>query len=60
MLAEFNAVRTSIITMYQSFKDESLKRIGIVPENPMSVRALGYLTARHMAYHLNVFQERYL
>ena len=60
MLAEFNAVRTSTITMYQSFNDEAMKRIGTASDNPMSVRALGYLTAGHVKHHLNVFQERYL
>ena len=60
MLAEFNAVRTSSITMYQSFSDDALKRIGTASDNPMSVRALGYLTAGHIKHHLKVFQERYL
>ena len=60
MLAEFNALRTSTIALYKSFKDESLKRIGTASENRISVRALGYLTAGHMAHHLKVFQERYM
>lgn len=60
ILSEFNVVRTSTITMYDSFTDEAVKRIGTASGNPMSVRALGYLTAGHIAHHLRVFEERYL
>ena len=60
ILSEFNAVRVSTIAMYHSFAEESLKRIGTASGNPMSVRALGYLSAGHVAHHLRVFQERYL
>ncbi len=60
ILNEFNAVRTSTIIMYQSFNDDAIKRIGTASDNPMSVRALGYLTSGHLAHHLKVFQERYL
>lgn len=60
VLSEFNAVRLSTIAMYQSLNDQALKRVGTASGNPMSVRALGYLTAGHIAHHIKVFQERYL
>lgn len=60
ILNEFNAVRISTITLYNSFSEEALKRIGTASENPMSVRALGYLTSGHQKHHINVFKERYL
>ena len=60
MLNEFNAVRTSTIAMYKSFSDEALTNVGSVSGNPMSVRALGYLTSGHQKHHIRVFQERYL
>lgn len=60
ILTEFNAVRTSTIMMYQSFSNDALKQIGTASDNPMSVRALGYLSAGHIAHHMQVFQERYL
>ena len=60
ILNEFNALRISTIMMYQSFTDEMLKRIGTASNSPMSVRALGYLSAGHTGHHIRVFQERYL
>lgn len=60
ILNEFNAVRMSTILMYQSLSDTALKRIGTASDNPMSVRALGYLTSGHIKHHIRVFQERYL
>ncbi|MFD2568014.1 DinB family protein [Pseudotenacibaculum haliotis] len=60
ILSEFNAVRMSTILMYQSFSEEALTRIGTASGSPMSVRALGYLSAGHVNHHLRVFQERYL
>jgi uncharacterized damage-inducible protein DinB len=59
ILNEFNAVRTSTIFMYDAFSEEALQRIGTASDNPMSVRALGYLTSGHVRHHLKVFQERY-
>ena len=60
ILYEFYLLRMSTIAMYQSFDEEALKRIGTASESPMSVRALGYLTAGHLQHHLRIFQERYL
>ena len=60
ILYEFYLLRMSTIAMYQSFSDEMLKRIGTASDNPMSVRALGYLSAGHVGHHIRVFQERYL
>jgi hypothetical protein len=60
ILYEFYLLRMSTIAMYQSFSEEMLMRIGTASGNPMSVRALGYLTAGHLKHHINVFQKRYL
>ena len=60
LLYEFYVLRVSTIAMYQSFTEEMLTRIGTASDNPMSVRALGYLTAGHAQHHMNVFQKRYL
>jgi len=60
ILEEFNTVRASTISMYRSFTNEMLVRIGVASGNPMSVRALGYLTSGHVKHHLEVFRERYL
>jgi uncharacterized damage-inducible protein DinB len=60
LLYEFYVLRVSTIAMYQSFTEEMLTRIGTASGNPMSVRALGYLTAGHGQHHVRVFQERYL
>ena len=60
LLYEFYVLRVSTIAMYQSFSEDMLTRMGTASDNPMSVRALGYLTAGHLQHHMRVFQERYL
>ena len=35
-------------------------RGGIASDNPVTVRALAYITAGHAAHHLAILRERYL
>ncbi len=60
LIAEFKAVRISTISLFQSFSDEMLLRIGTIGGNAMSVRALGFIILGHQKHHINVLQERYL
>lgn len=60
LIAEFKAVRISTISLFQSFSDEMLLRIGTIGGNAMSVRALGFIVLGHQKHHINVLQERYL
>jgi len=60
LLEEFKLTRKSIISLFKSFGDEELMRIGIAGGNNMSVRALGYIISGHLQHHLNIIKERYL
>lgn len=60
LIDEFIAVRQASITLFGSFSDEALVRIGKASSNMISVRALGYLTSGHQMHHQRVFEERYL
>ncbi|MBL0737965.1 DinB family protein [Flavobacterium sp. GN10] len=60
LLTEFSAVRHSTLLFYKSLSDEQLKRIGTASNNPISVRALGFVMIGHQKHHQKVFEERYL
>jgi hypothetical protein len=40
--------------------DEAWSRTGIVSGNPITVRALSFLTTGHADHHLAIFRARYL
>ncbi|PJB11291.1 MAG: damage-inducible protein DinB [Flavobacteriales bacterium CG_4_9_14_3_um_filter_40_17] len=60
LIAEFKTVRTSTISLFQSFSDEMLLRAGTIGGNTMSVRALGFIILGHQKHHINVVKVRYL
>ena len=60
LLTELSAVRHATILLFKSFTQEQLARIGIASENPMSVRAAGFVIIGHQNHHQKVFEERYL
>jgi hypothetical protein len=60
LLTELSAVRHSTLYLFKSFKDEQLLRIGIASNNPMSVRAIGFVIIGHQNHHHKIFLERYL
>lgn len=60
LLSELAVVRQATLSLFKSFSNEELLRIGIASNNPMSVRALGFTIIGHQNHHQRVFQERYL
>lgn len=60
LLEEFKLVRQSTIALFKSFSDETLLRIGIAADYPISVRALGYIIIGHQKHHINVYKHQYL
>jgi hypothetical protein len=60
LLTELSAVRHSTMLLFKTFNEEQLLRIGIASNNPMSVRALGFVIIGHQNHHQKVFEERYL
>ncbi len=60
LLTELAVVRQASLSMFKSFSEEELVRKGTASNNPMSVRALGFVIIGHQNHHQRVFQERYL
>jgi uncharacterized damage-inducible protein DinB len=60
LLTEFSAVRQSNLLLFKSFSDEQFKRMGTASENPISVRAIGFILIGHQKHHQKIFKERYL
>ncbi len=57
---DFRAVRESTISFFRNLPDESWSRAGIASENHVTVRALAYIIAGHLAHHIAVLKEKYL
>ena len=60
LLTELAVVRQATLSLFKSFSNEELLRIGIASNNQMSVRALGFTIIGHQNHHQRVFEERYL
>jgi len=60
LLNEFTTLRKSTISLFESFNEDTLLRIGGAGGNTMSVRAAGYLIVGHQKHHVNVVKQRYL
>ena len=57
---EFRAVRESNLYLFRSLTRQQQTQKGIASGNPVSVRALLYISAGHELHHLNILKERYL
>jgi hypothetical protein len=57
---EFRAVRAATLALFRNLPAEAWDRRGIASDNPVTVRALAYITAGHVAHHVALLNERYL
>lgn len=60
LLTEMAVVRQSTVSLYKSFTQEQLQRIGTASDKEVSVRAIGFIIIGHQKHHQRIFQERYL
>lgn len=60
LLTEMSVVRQSTLSLFKSFSQEQLIRMGTASEKEVSVRAIGFIIIGHQKHHQNVFRERYL
>lgn len=60
LLTEMAVVRQSTLSLFKSFSQEQLLRIGTASDKEVSVRAIGFIIIGHQKHHQNIFQERYL
>jgi hypothetical protein len=59
LIEEFSHVRASTIALFRGLEEATLDRRGIASDNPVSVRALGFIAAGHERHHLDILQNRY-
>lgn len=57
LLADFEAVRHSTLTLLQTVPDEVAQRRGIANGTTLSVRALAWIIAGHAQHHLELLRE---
>lgn len=60
LIAEFLAVRDSIIHLFDTLEPEAWTRGGMASNARVSVRGLAYIAAGHAAHHIKIVRERYL
>jgi uncharacterized damage-inducible protein DinB len=60
LIDEYDTVRRSTLSFFESLSDEALTRVGIANGNPMSVRAAAFHIAGHELHHLDSIRTNYL
>ncbi len=60
LVSEFAAVRAASLALFADLPNEAWSRRGLASGNPVTVRALAYITAGHVIHHMRVLHERYL
>ena len=57
---EFRHLRTANLALFGTFDDDVLSRAGHASGSRITVRAILWVTAGHLAHHLDVLNDRYL
>lgn len=57
--AELVAVREATLALVKGLDEASLTKVGTASGKPVSVRALAFIAAGHVAHHLAILRERY-
>jgi len=60
LLNEFKAIKMATVSLYDSFSEEMLMELGTASNNPISVRAIGFIIMGHEIHHCDVIKDRYL
>jgi len=59
-VAEFRDVRRATLALFRKLPSEAWRRSGLASGNLVTVNALAYMIAGHLAHHVVILQERYL
>jgi hypothetical protein len=57
---EFRKIREATIVLFRNLPVEAWARSGLASGNPVTVNALAYIIAGHVAHHAAILRERYL
>ncbi len=60
LITDYIATRNNTISLFSSFSDEMLLRIGHVSGHNLSTRATGFILIGHENHHVEILKERYL
>lgn len=60
LIEEFKHLRSASISFFKTLPPEAWSRTGVASDNVVTVRALAYIMAGHVAHHTNVIREKYL
>jgi hypothetical protein len=60
LVEEFKNLRSVTVSFFKTLPDEAWSRTGVASDNPVTVRAIAYIIAGHVAHHTNVLREKYL
>jgi hypothetical protein len=60
LVEEFLYLRHANALLFASFSHETLKRQGLVWNNPITVNALGFIMVGHVRHHQHMIESRYL
>lgn len=56
---EFRGIRLATLGFFRNLPDEAWTRSGVASGNPVTVRALAYIAAGHLAHHRALLEEKY-
>lgn len=57
---EFRRVRLATISLFENMPEEGWMRGGVAGGNFVTVRALSFIAAGHVAHHCRILRERYI
>jgi len=60
LVNELKSIKSSTVTLFNSFSDDMLMQLGTASNSPFSVRAIGFIIMGHEIHHCKVIKERYL
>ena len=58
LLDEFSQLRHANVRLAGRMTEDSLRRMGVASEKPVSARANLFILAGHVVYHVNIIQQR--
>jgi len=59
-IEEFSTVRASVLDLFANLAADAWSRRGVASDNPLTVRALAFITAGHVLHHAAILKDRYL
>ncbi len=60
LIEEMQVVQKASALLFASFTPEMLEETGVANNNPIYVKAIGFIVVGHTLHHLEVMKERYL